>query len=130
MARFLCLLSTPYQGGQKGGVKRGPGFTILGTTETSAFLTNALSRFAIVIVECLLGPPCQARHKLDRWIKIQYNAVAWLNRWCPCFSVVPEATHEGRSKDTISAQKARVRDCLRDLLAGTEEDIVSTSRGH
>ena len=30
----------------------------------------------------VLGPPCLARH----------------TRWCPCFSVVPEVTHEARLK--------------------------------
>ena len=50
-------------------------------------------------------------------------------------SVVPEATHEasrGIEKGAVSAEKA-LRGCeteTRELLGGTEENIVSPMRGH
>ena len=51
-------------------------FTIKDQCAKSAFLTNAQSRFASVVVEGVLGPPRLAR-------------LTWR---CPCISVVPEAT--------------------------------------
>ena len=54
---------------------------------------------------------------------------------CPCISVVPEATHEasrGPEKGDVSAQKAlRGSETeTRELLGGTEENSVSSMRGH
>ena len=51
------------------------------------------------------------------------------------FSVVPEATHEaspGPKKGAVSAQKALPwsQTETRELLGGTEEKIVSPTRGH
>ena len=66
---------------------------IFGATKTSAFSTNAHSRFASVVVDCVLGPPRLVRH-------------TWR---CPCISVFSEATHEasrGPLKGAVSAQKA------------------------
>ena len=85
----------------------------------SAFSTNALSRFASVVVDGVLGPPRLARHTLR----------------CPCISVVPEATHEasrGPEKGAVSAQKALrgSETGTRELLGGAEEDSVSPIRGH
>ena len=37
------------------------GLPIFGTTKTSAFLTNAQSRFASVVLDRVLGPSCLAR---------------------------------------------------------------------
>ena len=54
---------------------------------------------------------------------------------CPCFSVVPAATHEasqGPEKGAMSAQKALQGSEMeiRELLEGTEEKSVSPMRGH
>ena len=85
----------------------------------SVFSTNAQSRFASVVVDGVLGPPRLTRH-------------TWQ---CPCISVVPEATHEasrGPEKGAVSAQKAlRGSETeMRELLGGTEENIVSPMGGH
>ena len=53
----------------------------------------------------------------------------------PCFSVVPEATHEasrGLLKGAVSAQKTLQGPEMemRELLGGTEENSVSPMRGH
>ena len=87
--------------------------------EKSAFSTNAKSRFASVVVDSVRGHPCLARQ-------------TWR---CPSISVVPEATHEARrgpEKGAVSAQKAlRGSETeTRELLGGTEETIVSPTRGH
>ena len=65
---------------------------IVGRTKTGAFLTNAQSRFASVVLDGVLGPP----------------HLAWHIWRCPCFCVVPEATHKasrGPLKGAVSAQK-------------------------
>ena len=54
--------------------------------------------------------------------------------WCPCISVVPEATHEasqGPLKVAVSAQKAfqGSETETRELPAATEENSVSPTRG-
>ena len=66
-----------------------------------------------------LGPPHLAQH-------------IWR---CPCFSVVPEATHEisqGSLKGAVTAQKALQgsETELRALPGGTEEKSVSPTKGH
>ena len=75
--------------------------------------------FASVVFDSVLGPLRLAR-------------LTWL---CPCFSVVPEATHEasrGPEKGAVSAKKAlRGSETeTRELLGGTEENRVSPKRGH
>ena len=95
------------------------GHLTFGSTKRSAISTNALSRFASVVVDCVLGPPRLAQHTC----------------WCPCISVVPDATHEasrGPEKDAVSAQKALQwsETETRELLGGTEENSVSPMRGH
>ena len=87
--------------------------------KTSAFSTNAQSRFASVVVDGVLGPPRLAQHTC------RY----------PCISVVPEATCEasrGPEKGAVSAQKALrgSKTETRELLGGTEENSVSQMRGH
>ena len=47
-----------------------------------AFSTNAQSRFASVVFDGVLGPPCLARHTLG----------------CPCFFAVPKTTHKASHK--------------------------------
>ena len=55
----------------------------------SAFSTNAQSRFtSVVVVDGVLGPPRLARH-------------TW---WCPCISVIPEATHETETRELLGAK--------------------------
>ena len=66
------LLFTVDQGGPRG-ARVNP---ISGTMKTGAFSKNARSRFASVVLDSVLGHPRLARH-------------TW---WCPCISVVPEAT--------------------------------------
>ena len=67
----------------------------------------------------VLGPSRLAQHTLR----------------CPCFSVVPDATHEasrGPLKGSVSAQKALQEGSeteTRELLGGTEENSVSPVRG-
>ena len=83
------------------------------------FQQFAQSRFASVVVDSVLGPPRLALHTY----------------WCPCISVVPEATHEasrGPEKGAVSAQKAlRGSETeTRELLGGTEENSVTPMRGH
>ena len=92
---------------------------IFGTTKTSAFSTKAQSRFAIVVLNGVLGPLRLAQH----------------TRRCPCVSVVLEATHEvsqGPLMGAVSAQKALQgsETETRELLGGTEENHVSPTRGH
>ena len=103
----------------KWGLRRACALPIFGTTKGSAFPTNAQSRFASVVLYGVLGPPRLAHHA----------------SWCPCISVVPEATHEasrGPLKGAVSAQKAveGSETETRELLGGTEENSVSPIRGH
>ena len=64
-----------------GSLKDGKAPPIFGTTKTSVFLTNAQSRFAIVVLDGVLGPP-------------RLSSVAHLT--VPCFSVVPDSTYNSR----------------------------------
>ena len=80
------------------------------------FSTDAQSRFASDVLESVLGYP----HRTWR---------------CPCFSVVPEATHKASPrplKGAVSAQKAiqGSKTETRELLGGTGEKCVSPLRGH
>ena len=87
--------------------------------KTSAYLTNAQSRFAIVILDNVLRPPCLTQH----------------NRRCPCFSLVPEAMQEATlsaPEGAVSAEKAlqESETKTRELLVGTEEESVFRRTGH
>ena len=53
--------STTKQGGRCS-PKRGGGLSFFRTTETSAFLINAKSRFASVVLDAVLGPPHPGCH--------------------------------------------------------------------
>ena len=86
-----------------------------GPVHESAFSTNAQSRFASAVSNRVLE--------------------AWHTQRCPCFIIVPEATHKvsrGPLKVPVSAQKAlqRPETETRELLEGTEENSVSPTRGH
>ena len=88
-----------------------------GSVLKSALSSNALSRFASVVVDGVLGLPRLARHT---------------GRY-PCIAVVPEATHEasrGPERGAMSAQKAlRGSETeTRELLGGTEENSASPTR--
>ena len=86
---------------QVGGVRTGG--QRYGTTNTSAFSTNAKSRFASVVLYVVPRPLCQPRHSLR----------------CPWFSVVLEATNEscrGPLKVAVSAQKVLQASATRELL--------------
>ena len=77
-------------------------------------------RFVLDVLDGVPGPPRLVRHTL---------------RVCPCFFEVPEATNkasQGPLKDTLSAQKAlQGSDAeTRELLGGTEENSISSARGH
>ena len=67
------------------GVERGGGngpLPIFGKMERSVFLTDSWSRFAIVVFDSVLGPPC-----FPLW-----------HPWeCPGFSAIPKAMHEASS---------------------------------
>ena len=77
----------------------------MGSMKTCVLLTNPQSRFVSVVLDGVLGPSRLARH----------------TSWFPCFSVVPEATHEAsRGSETET----------RELLGGTEENSVSPMRGN
>ena len=56
------LTSLFWCGSAKGVAKGGRAPPIFGTTKTSAFSTNAQSRFASVVLDGVLGPPRLARH--------------------------------------------------------------------
>ena len=71
------------------------------------------------LFDSVLGLPCLARHTC----------------WCPCISVVPEATHEasqGPLKGDVSAQKALQgsETETREFLGETEENSAFPMRGH
>ena len=77
------------------------------------------SRFASIVLDLVLWP----------------LGLAQPPRWCSCFPVVLEATHEvsqGPLKGTVSAQKALQgsEKETRELLGGTEETCVSSTREH
>ena len=83
------------------------------------FLSIPQSRFALIVLDGVLGPPHLACHTL----------------WCPCVSVVPEAMHEASrdpSKGVVSAQKALRESEMEtmEFLGRTEENSVSLTRGH
>ena len=72
---------------------------------------NAQSKFAPAVLYGVLGPICLARH-------------TWP---CPCFFVVPEATHaanRGPLKGFVSALKA-LQGSETELLGRTEENNIS-----
>ena len=101
-----------------GMAKGGQASPIFRTMKTSAFSTNAQSRFASAVLSGVLGPPRLARH-------------TWR---CPCISVVPEAMHGVRLRPwrgTMSAQKALQGSETEksELLGGTEENSVSPTKG-
>ena len=81
--------------------------------QRSAFSTNTQLWFASAVLNGVLVPPSLVRH-------------TWR---CPCFSVVPEATHEasrGPLKGAVSAQKALQgsKTETRQLLGGTKEKSI------
>ena len=101
----------------RGAVKVGP--SNFGITKRGTFSTNALSRFASVVLDGAPGPPRLMRHIL------RY----------PCISVVPEATHkasQGPLKGAVSAEKALQGSETEtgELLGGRKEIIVFPTRGN
>ena len=81
-------------------------------TATSAFSTNIQSRFASVVLDSVLGP----------------LRLAWHTWWCPCFSVVPAASHNMSwrpLKVAVTAQKALQGSELqsREMLVGMEKKV-------
>ena len=77
----------------------------------SEFLANTQLKFAIVVLDSVLGPQGLVGH-------------TWQ---CACISVSPEATHESRALGTMSAQKAHQwsETETRELLGGSTENSVS-----
>ena len=58
MARFLCLLSAPYQGEGVGKeVKEGPDFR---NDKNKCFINKRTNRVCNIVNDGLLGPPCLA----------------------------------------------------------------------
>ena len=91
---------------------------IFGTSKTCALSANAQSRFALIVLDGVVGPP----------------PLAWNTLQCPCISAVTEARHEvspGPFKAALSAQKAfqGSETETRELLGGTMENSLP-SRGH
>ena len=84
------------------------GLPILGETpKTSAFSTNAQSRFASFVLDGVKRPLRFASH----------------TRLCPYIAAIPEATYVSR----VSALEGRrvSSKCHRELVAGTEERVES-----
>ena len=75
----------------------------------------AKSKFALVIIDGVLGPLCLGRHKWH----------------CPCISGWKQHTMRGLLKGAMSAQKAFQGSEMetRELLGGMEENSVSPKEG-